>query len=201
MNTKYTILVFGLLLFSLPALAIFKNTSYNVEPFSENEKCSLEIENLKLCVDDNKTNLSSDEPVKLKLKWINSSDTGRYIRNRPSSYSVTVRNEKGKKLIPIFQHKQKEREQQMKNSGELTPEQTAELERETRRSLASAGSNPGIYVEPNQSQTDEIRLTKDYDYNFTAKGKYYITITKKVPSLEKGQTIEFVIDNIEIEVK
>jgi len=40
-----------------------------------------------------------------------------------------------------------------------------------------------------------------YDYDLTSKGIYRVTISKKVASLEKEKTIEFVLNDIEIQMK
>ena len=201
MNKKNTILIVGLLLFTLPVLAIIKDNSDKFGKFLTYEKCSLEIEKLKLCTDNPKIIVNAGEPVKLKLSWVNLSNSERHIRTTPFGYSVLINNEKGEKIIPIFRQQQIEREKQMNSSGNSKTVITDEVIREINRSLNSSGSNPGMYIEPNQSENDEIKLTEKYDYDFTAKGIYYVTISKTVPSLENEQTIEFVLDNIEIEVK
>jgi hypothetical protein len=65
-----------------------------------------------------------------------------------------------------------------------------------------SGSNRGLYAEANGIEKDEITLTdKMYDYDLTSKGIYHLTISKKVESLEKGKNIEFVLNDIEIQVK
>jgi hypothetical protein len=52
------------------------------------------------------------------------------------------------------------------------------------------------FIGGGRSLTDKM-----YDYDLTSKGIYYVTISKKVASLEKEKTIEFVLSDIEIQVK
>ncbi len=201
MSKKHTFSIIGILLFTLPVLAIIKINSHNFGNFQAYEKCSLETENLKICMKTPKITIKSGEPVKLELFWINLSDTERHIRTTPFDYSVVINDEKGEKLTPIFQQQQKEREKQLNISGNSPTVMTEEVTREINRSLNSSGSNRGIYIEPNQSKKDEIDLAEVYDYDLTTKGNYVVTIRKTISSLEEGKTIEFVIENIEIKVK
>jgi hypothetical protein len=193
MNKRTTILLIGVLLIALPVLAIMKSNSYKFENTLGSEKCSSEIEGLKLCVENPKVVVNSGEQVRIKLFWVNTSDADRRIGNRSTDYSVTVKDKNGKKLIPVYEQRFMERLKQMRESGEKDKGLVARV---------ISGSYKGLYADANGIEKDEIRLTeKMYDYDLTSKGIYHVTISKKVASLEKGKTIEFVLNDIEIQVK
>lgn len=191
MTKRATILLIGILLTVLPVSAVMKNNSY--ENTLVSEKCSSEFEGLKLCVENPKVIVNSGEEVRIKLFWVNTSDSERRIGSRSTGYDVTVTDENGKKLIPVYMQRLLEKQKKMRESGE---EDKGYVLR------AFSGSDRGLYTEANGMEKDEIRLTdKMYDYDLTSKGIYQVTISKKVGSLEKGKTIEFVLNDIEIQVK
>lgn len=192
MNKRNTILLFGILLITLPVLAIMKSNSYKYENTLGSEKCSSEIEGLKLCVENPKVVVNSREQVRIKLFWVNASDSDRRIGRRSTGYDVTVTDENGRKLIPVYMQRFTERLKQIRESGEKEQGFIARV---------MSGSDRGFYVDANRIEKDEIILTdKMYDYDLTSKGIYYVTISKKVASLEKEKTIEFVLNDIEIRV-
>lgn len=162
-----------------------KGNSYIFGQTLISEKCSAETEGLKLCTSISKISLNSDEKVYLDLSWTNSSNIERKIM-RDTSYSVTIISEKGEKLIPVSRQK---------NLKDITSEDWEKTGK------VSFGSYKTIFLEPNQTQTVRISLTEKYDYDLTVKGEYKISISKSVPSLEKEKTLEFVIDDIELEIK
>lgn len=199
MNKRHAVVAVVILLFTLQTLAIIKSNSYRFEKTTDSEKCSNEIEKLKLCVENSNIIVNSGEPVNIKVFWANTSDADRRIGLRSTGYSITVKDENDKKLIPVFEQRFMERQERIQNSGDstMTEEDIKALKRTVR-----FGSDRGLYAEANGIEKDEIRLTENmYDYDLTAKGHYYVTISKKVASLEKGEAIEFVIDDIEIQVK
>ena len=186
MNKRYVVSIIVMIFIALPILAVVQSDSFKGFSQMDLEKCSLEIEGLKLCTSTPKLVVNSDDPVRLKLFWVNSTDKDRTISSA-SSYNLTITDEKEEKLIPVLQKKMRD--------GPLTNEDNEKLFRRIR------GSDRGIYIEANQRENQEVWLTEQYDYDLTAKGKYYVTIRKTIPSLESEQTIEFVLDNIEIEVR
>lgn len=157
------------------------------------EKCSSEIEGLKLCVENSTLFVNSGEQVRINLFWVNTSFSDRRIGRRSEGYRVTVADENGKKVIPGFGQTLLERRERMRNSGE---EDKGIIFR------SFGGSDRGLYVEANGMEKDEIRLTgKMYDYNFGSKGPYHVTVSRRVASLEKTRTIEVVLDDIEVHVR
>lgn len=193
MSKRTMILLSGILLIALPVLAVMKSNSYKFENTLGSEKCSSEIEKLKLCVENPKVIVNSGEQVRIKLLLVNTSNSDRRIGSGATGYSVTVTDENGKKLIPIYEQRFTERLNQMQKSGEKDKGIILRT---------FSGSNRGLYAEANGIEKDEIRLTdKMYDYDLTSKGIYHLTISKKVESLEKGKNIEFVLNDIEIQVK
>ena len=199
MNKRNTILVVVMLLLTLPVLAIVKGNIYKLGNSSNAERCSMEIEQLKLCVVNSKITVDAGQPVKVKLYWINSSNIERRIGTRSTGYSVTIDDERGKKLIPVFQDRKKERERRLDADPQAT--MTEEDLREVGRRI-KGGSERGIFLEANGTATDEIELTEaQYDYDFTVRGKYYVTISKSIPSLGGESSIEVAVDNIEIKVR
>jgi hypothetical protein len=192
MNKRTTILLIVILLIALPVLAVMKSNSYKYENALGSEKCSSEIENLKLCVENPKVVVNSGEQVRIKLFWVNTSNLDRRIERRSTGYSVKVTDQNGKKLIPVFEQRFIERKERIRKSGE---EDKGVILR------TFSGSDRGLYAEATGMEKDEIRLTdKMYDYDLTSKGTYYVTISKKVASLDKEKTIEFVLNDIEIQV-
>ena len=193
MNRRILVLLIGTLLVAIPALAIIKGHSPSFVNSSDSERCSNEIEELKLCVENSKITVSSGEQVQIKLVWVNSSDTERRIGNRRSGYSVTVIDKNGKKLIPVFEQKLKERQEQIQKSGE---DDKGIIFR------TFSGGDRGLYADAKGIEKDEILLNgKMYDYDLTAKGSYRVNISKRVESNEKAKTIEFVLQDIEIQVR
>ncbi|HSK74311.1 MAG TPA: hypothetical protein VK892_21610 [Pyrinomonadaceae bacterium] len=193
MNKRILILLIGTLLVALPVLAIIESHSHSFVKTSDFERCSNEVEELKLCVENSIVTVSSGEQVQIKLVWVNSSDADRRIGNRRSGYSVTVTDKNGKKLIPVFEQKLIERQERIRKSGE---EDKGIILR------TFSGSDRGLYAEAKGIEKDKILLNdKMYDYDLTSKGIYFVTISKKVASLEKGKTIEIVLNDIEIRVK
>lgn len=196
MNKRKTILLFGVLFFALPVFALIQNNSHDFRRVLSFEKCSAVIEGLKVCVESSEITVNSGEPVTVNLTWINSSDIDRRIGTRSSNYSVTINNEKGEKLLTVLQQQIRERQKRMNAPNAMEEDKKGFIR------MISRGSSRSIYVEPNQTETDQIQLTEStYDYDLTNKGKYKVTISKTVPSLEEGKTIEFVIEGIEIKVK
>lgn len=199
MSQRSTVLAVLVLLFTLPTLAIIKSNIYEFGSSLNFETCSQQIEDLKICTENTKITVNSGEPVVIKVFWINSSDTDRYIGTRISGYSVVINNERGEKLVPTFLQRQMEREKRL--AADPTATLTEEDRKEFRRWMRG-GSDRGIYIEANQKEADTIKLTEiNYDYDLTKKGKYQVTISKTIASLEQGKTIEFVLDNIELEIK
>ena len=199
MNRRIAVLLVGTLLFTLPALAIINDNTIRLGQILGSEKCSLQIEDLKLCAENSKITVNSGEPVKIKVSWVNSSNIDRRIGTYSSGYKVIIIDQKGEKLIPVFLQRQMERQQRVNSSGDRT--MTEEDINEFRRTVRG-GSDRGIYVEANQTENDEIKLTEVmYDYDLTNRGKYIVTISKAVASLQGEKAIEFVIENIEIEVR
>lgn len=193
MNKRITIMLIGMLLTAQPVLAIVKSNFYKYGKTLDIEKCSDEIEKLKLCVENSKIVVNSGEQVRINIFWVNASEKARRIGNRRSGYSVTVIDKSSNKLIPVFEQKLKERQERIRKYGE---------EDKGIIFWTFSGSDRGLHAEANGIEKDEIRLTdKMYDYDMTSKGIYYVTITRKVESLEKGKTIEFVLNDIEIQVK
>ena len=193
MKKRTTILLSGILFIALPVLAVMKSNSYKFENTLGSEKCSREIEKLKLCVENSKVTVSSGEQVQIKLFWVNTSDAERRIGRRSTGYDVTVADKNGKKLIPVYMQRFTERLKKIQESGEKEHGFIASV---------MSGSDRGLYAEAKGTEKDEILLTdKMYDYDLTSKGTYYVTISKKVASLEKGKTVEFVLNDIEIQVK
>ena len=171
-----------MLLIALPAFAIINSNSYDSGKASVSEKCSAEIEGLKMCVDTSKITVKSGEPIIVGLSWTNSSEIARFIM-LASRYSITIKDEKGKKLNTVTQQKILD--------GTYEPPKEIKV---------IAGSLRGLYIEPHQTETDHLPL-KGRDYDLTAKGIYKLSISKTAGSLEEGKTIEFVIEDIEIKVK
>lgn len=195
MKKRNALLIFGILLFTLPVLAIIKSGSPEFGKNLSAETCSSVVENLKLCIADSKITVDSGEPLVIHLSWINLSNAERYIGVRSSGYSITINDEKGKKLIPVFEQRQMDREKRIQNS-------TATTEDLSGITVVRSGSDRGIYLEANETESDTALLDKlPYDYDLTAKGKYNVSISKTVASLEDGKKIEFVINDIEIQVK
>lgn len=193
MNKRTTILLIGMLLTALPVLAIVKSNFYKYGKTLGSEKCSREIEKLKLCVENLKVVVNSGEQIRIKLFWVNMSASDRRIGRRSNEYNVTVTDKSGKKLAPVYVQRFMERQKQLRESGE---EDKGIILR------TFSGSDRGLYAEANGIEKDEILLNdKMYDYDLTAKGIYRVPISKKVTSLEKGKTIEFVLNDIEIQVK
>jgi len=195
MNKRNLILIFGLLLFALPAFAIINSSSYDSGKASVSEKCSAEIEGLKLCLESSKITVDSGKPVVINMTWSNSSEILRRFAAIYIGYSVIVKDENHETLIPVREKKRLEKLKRMES-----PDATEEDKKPY--FFMINGSGKGLYLEPKQSDTNRINLSGEYyDYDFTAKGKYNVTISRTLPSLEKGKMLEFVIDDIEIEVK
>lgn len=193
MNKRITILLIGIGLIALPALAVIKGDLYILGKAAGSERCSNEVESLKLCVENPKIVVNSGEPVRIKVFWANASEKSRRIGNRSSGYSVTVNDKSGNKLIPVFEQKFIEKQNQLRKIGE---EDKGVIMRIT------GGGDRGLHIEAKGIEKDEILLNdKMYDYDLTSKGIYYVTISKKIASLEKGKNIEFVLNGIEIQVK
>lgn len=184
MNKNVAVLLIGILLFTLPVLALFKVNSYNSRTNQSLEKCSPEVEGLKLCIGNPTIVVDSDKLIRIKLFWVNSSVEDREIM-KAGSYPVKITDEQGEQVDPVFQQKIK----------------THSMTKDYWGKRPTRGSYTSIFLAPNQTMSDEIWLTENYDYDLSKKGKYSISIRKTVPSLEEGKTIEFVIDNIEIKVK
>lgn len=150
------------------------------------EKCSEEIEGLKLCTNTPKIIQNSGEPIVIRFSWVSSLEIERFI-SVGSSYDISVVDEKGKKLIPVY-------EQHVKEEG-LTKENIHKL------FFGRGRSSKGVFLKPRGTYPTGIKLTEFYDYDLSAKGKYYIRIKKSIPSLNKEKNITFVLDNIEVEIK
>src|SRR5215813_1769472 len=102
MSKRNVVLVIGLLLFTTPVSAAIESEPHkSITNFFNTEKCSSEIEQLKLCVESAKVTVDSGEKVTLKLRWVNSANSERYIPGRFFYPGVTVKNEKGEGLTPI----------------------------------------------------------------------------------------------------
>ena len=198
MNRRDRMLVIILLLFALPIFIVVKGSTYEIQNNSKSEKCSAETEGLKLCIKSSEITVNSGEPVNIELLWVNSSDENRFIKMDSSDYSVMIKTEKDETLIPVFQQRLMEIKKRLaKPNEQLIVEEEKELTRRITR-----GNGRDFSVQANQSRIDEIKLTDiRYDYDLTKKGKYSVTISRTIPSLEEGKAIEFVIDDIEIEVK
>lgn len=195
-NKRKLILILSVLLSAIPVLAVIKSNSLEGFRVVEARKCSLEIENLMLCADSSKIVVSAGEPVSLKLSWTNSSDTERNLSS--IHYSISVINDKGEKLLPIQQQKQLESQRQIKNNKTSLEEEPTE---ELIVTVFSSTYNPSIFVEAREEMVSDLKLTGEDGYDLTAKGIYRISISKTVPSLKEGKSVEFVLDGIEIEVK
>lgn len=194
MNKKTIIPLIGvLLLIVIPALAMIESNFYEYKNTLNPVKCSDEIEKLKLCIENSKIIVNSGEQVRVNLFWVNISDSNRRIGRQSSDYSIIVKDKSNKKLIPVFEQKFMEKQKQIQESGEKEKGMVARV---------ISGSYKGLYAEANGIEKDVILLNdKMYDYDLTSKGIYRLTISKKVESLEKGKTIEFVLNGIEIQVK
>lgn len=189
--SKYLSLAICLALI-LSILAIVKaqistdSTKITVNKNNLMEKCSKEIEGLKLCTNSPKIIHNSGEPIIIRFSWVSSLETERFI-SVGSSYDVSVVDEKGKKLTPGY-------EQQVKNEG-LTKENMRKL------FFGRGRSSKGVFLKPGGTYPTGIKLTELYDYDLSAKGKYYVRIEKSVPNITGDKNIEFVLDNIEIQIK
>ncbi len=186
MSKNIAVLLIGILLTALPVIAIVKGNLFSIEANQNFEKCSSRIEGLKLCADNPTIAVNSDEPIRIKLSWVNSSNEERKIM-RAGYYFVKITDEQEKPLERVFQQK-------IKNHSMTKDDWATKLAR---------NSYTSIFLDAHETRNDEIRLTENYAYDFdlTKKGRYKLTISKTIPSLEKGKTIEFVIDDVEIEVK
>lgn len=188
MSKRNAALIIGLLLFTLPVSAAVKSRSDDFfTNFPDTEKCSSEIEQLKLCIDSAKLTIESGNEAVLKVRWINSGNFERRFRGRPFDCRITIKNEKGETLTQVLQKKIQD--------GSAASEDLARWIR------LHSGSSRGMLIGANQTLAGEIQLVRWYDYDLTARGIYFVTISKTLPGLESEKTIEFVIDGIEIEVK
>ncbi|MEJ7860860.1 MAG: hypothetical protein WKF90_04390 [Pyrinomonadaceae bacterium] len=195
MNKRNAILIFGMLLIALPAFAIINSSSYESGKVSSLEKCSAEIEGLKFCLESSKITVDSGKPVIINMTWSNSSEVLRRVGGIYTSYSVIVKDENRETLIPVREKKILEKQKRMESPDATEEDKKPYL-------FMIRGGGRGLYLEPKQSDTNRINLSGEYyDYDFTAKGKYNVTIIKTFPSLEKGKMLEFVIEDIEIRVK
>lgn len=193
---KYEILTL-MLLFTFPTLAVSQIDTDKFANSLISKKCSLEIEKLKLCTDFSKIVIAAGESVSLNLSWANLSNAERNIN--ALDYFVVINDEKGEKLLTTSQQKQVEMQKQLRivDATSTVDESTEEVV----LTVVSRTYNPGISVAERQTRTDQLKLSEKYGYDLSAKGKYKVSISKTVPCLEQGKTIEFVLDNIEIEVK
>ncbi len=129
------------------------------------------------------------------MTWSNSSEILRRVGGIYTDYSTIVKDENNETLIPVREKKRLEKLKRMES-----PDATEEDKKPYFFMIRGGGR--GLYLEPKQSDTNRINLSGEYyDYDFTAKGKYNVTVSKTFPSIEKGKMLEFVIDDIEITVK
>ncbi len=185
-----------MLLFTLPLLAVIKSKANKFQQTPNSEKCSAEIEGLKFCLESSKITVDSGKPVIINMTWSNSSEILRRVGGIYTDYSVIVKDEKNETLIPVRKKKMLEKQKRMES-----PDATEE-DKKPYLFVINNGSGKGLDLEPKQSDTNRINLSGEYyDYDFTTKGKYNVTINKTFPSLEKGKMLEFVIEDIEIQVK
>ena len=195
MNRSKIILMLGILLFVLSGFAIVKSNSYDLRSALSTRKCSAEIEGLKFCAESSKITVTSGEPVYINFTWSNSSDVYRHAGISPLAYSVIVKSENGEKVNTIYQQKEIDKQKRIENN-------TSTEEDKTVISHSFSGSGRSIRLAPGEALPDRIVLTGDYfNYELANKGRYYVTVSRSLPSLESGKTIEFVIDDIEIQVK
>lgn len=199
MDKKIVVLLICLLVLALPGLAVVSNKFQNARIKPDIEKCSAEQEEIILCVQNPRIEVKIGEEPVIKLLWINKSDQSRFLGPRSQPYFVTVTDQDGNKLISISEQRAMKRAARVQttDSTELTEEDIQEMGR-----TSFGGSDRGISMEPKGSDNDGIRLAHlPYDYEQFAKGVYQVAISRKVPSLEKGKKIEFIISDISIEVE
>ena len=200
MSGRSAFLAILALLFTLPTMAVIESNMNKLGQTLSFETCTQQIEDLRLCVENTRITVNSGEPVVIKVSWVNSSEIDRSLGLAIPIYSVTIYDEKGEKLIPVFLQRQMERDKRL--AADSQPQMTEEDIKEFGRIIRRGGSSRGNYVKANQKKNNEIKLTDImYDYDLTKKGKYKVTINQTTASLEKGKTIEFVLDNIELEIK
>ncbi len=199
MNIRSKIIITLTLIFILPSILAAQDNSAEIQLNSPSEKCSAEIEGLKVCAKSSKITVKSGEPVTINLVWKNLLPVERRIGRSYQGYSVTIVNEKDEKLVPVFLQRLIEREKRMEASGDYT--MTEEDFKEMRRRI-TGGSDRGVDVGENQTTKDYVSLTSiGYDYDLTKKGEYKVTISRKVQGFGYYNANEFMIENIEIEVK
>lgn len=170
----------------LPALTIINGQlTDNLQENKINvQECTSEFDGLTLCTSTSKIAVGSGETIKLKLSWVNATNTERIIRDG-YDFGVLIVDENGEKVLTDFETKE--------NEGKLTDD-------DYRKSVKS-GSRRSPVVEANQTENLELWLTRKYDYKLTKNGKYFVTVTKKVKSRTSEDTFDFTLDKIEIEVK
>lgn len=196
MNKIITVLICSLLFLILPMFALSQTNLSDSDKSSDSEKCTTEIEGLKFCVKSSEITVNSGEPINIEFTWNNSSGAVRRVGLKFVDYSLIIKNEKGKKLNTVLEQLKIDGEKRIKNN-------TATEEDKKGFIVAFRGSGRSTRLAPGETQSDRVIIDDyyfGYNYDLTEKGKYKVTVSRTVPSLEKGKIIEFLIDGIEITV-
>jgi hypothetical protein len=153
----------------------------------DGDNCSIEIEGFKLCAESTHIEAKTNQDIKVQLLLLNSSEKKK-LTGRPSFYEYKAVNESGESLETVFDKEAREK-------GYLTDGQG---KKGWRRKLRG-GSSSRTFIDAQASQKEEVNLSKTYD--FTAPGKYIVSIKRNLPSVDGNGFVELILDKIEIEIK
>jgi hypothetical protein len=179
---KHTLWLFALLVLVTGAISL---ALLSVNAQKDNDNCSPEKENFKICVESKQPARKIGEDVKISILVWNLSEEERLSSN--SGYEFKVVGETGENIPTIF-------EKRLIELGHSTEE----TKDSWKIDFSSRGSRRTSF-NSHESQIEQLNLSKVYD--FSTIGKYTVSIKRKIPSKDGNGFIELVIDKIEIEIK
>lgn len=187
-KVKVSIMLIAILVLSICVVLLnFPTTNAQKVIMQDENNCSVEKEGFKICVASRYIDTKLNQDVKIQVLLLNLSEK-KSLSGYPPIYEYKAVNESGESLVTIFDKK-------AEKLGYLTDR---EDKTGWKRKLLG-GSSRRVFIDPQDSQKDEVNLSSIYD--FTTPSKYIVSIKRKLPSKNGNGFIELVIDKIEIEVK